>query len=410
MNKNLFISLLAFLTILFNITASANESSKDFGYSKSIQITGESKYKSLFLDKDIYKNSKSNLDDIRIVDNKNKFVPFYLISGSSESQRVITEYQSKRLLMFKKDNNTYFDFEVVKLQSDTDITVNKLIFSLSKSEYLKDITISGSFDGKKWDDLLSTKIYNVRNVINNTVSLDGIKKYLYYRVAIVDNIENLDVTSLVLQNDSKIINQIDYQKDIKLVYEIKNSDKKTYINIKNPNRLNIKGIDLKIGGVFKRDFGIYQKINKDFESTGQSGQIYNLDFKNISISSTKIELDSPIYNDIQLIIYNNDDMALNISDIGINYLAHKIVFEGKVGKEYKILFGNPSGEKPKYDIEEFKNNIEDEVQDELQFGQLQKHESLSQRSQKDYTIVFNIVIVLVAVLLVGFIGIKLKTK
>lgn len=54
-------------------------------YSKPVELQGNGKYHTLFLDEDVYRGAKEDLGDLRVIDDKGLFVPFYIDSGCAKA-------------------------------------------------------------------------------------------------------------------------------------------------------------------------------------------------------------------------------------------------------------------------------------------------------------------------------------
>lgn len=74
-----FMMFLTFLLIFFiNIKCFASEDINNWKFYKEINYTNNSRYKSFFINEQIYKNSKEDLSDIRIINDKNEFMNFII--------------------------------------------------------------------------------------------------------------------------------------------------------------------------------------------------------------------------------------------------------------------------------------------------------------------------------------------
>src|SRR4030042_1067568 len=110
---------IVFLFLMFlGFKLISQDATSGWFYSKNIQITGNNKYKYFFIDKDIYKYSNEDLSDIRIVDEMNNFMPYYINVGFKEEKEEDILYSSKLIkksFEMIKDTpitNTIFDYQI----------------------------------------------------------------------------------------------------------------------------------------------------------------------------------------------------------------------------------------------------------------------------------------------------------
>lgn len=413
-----FITWIIVVLCLFNITTSfcfANGPLSDWKYYKSIIFQENDKYKAVYLDNEVYKHASSNLSDIRVVDNNNGFVSYYIQDGYSFEAKAETIYDTHQIGKHKEKNDTIYDFKVLPIfGAQRDIVGNSLIFTISE-EFLQKIVVYGSYDNISWDYLIEDKIYTIENMPRLNVPLNGNYKYKYYRVKILNDIDNIQLDALKLKYSDTASFQSSYSTKLQMNYEIKNEKKSTLITLKNPDRLKIKTIHLNIDGNFNRVYEVYTKTGDIFTYAGISGNLYNLKFKDLSAVNTDINFGThPISSEfIQVKIINLDDSPTNIKGLDTEYYVDKIVFESKPNTSYRLFFANSLAEKPIYDIESFKNHIELENQETCTLSKISLNPNAATDKSKagnipDLTNIFNIVIVIVSLGLIVLLVVKLK--
>lgn len=88
----------------------------------------------------------------------------------------------------------------------------------------------------------------------------------------------------------------------------------------------------------------------------------------------------------------------------------KIVFKGDGTNSYKILFGNIDAHRPSYDIEAYKDHIENEDQELCTLLNIVKRDINEKKTDKEinYNLILNITIVVISILLVLIIIKKIK--
>ncbi len=386
-------------------------------YYKSINLQGNNKYKAVYLDNQVYKHALSSLSDIRIVDNNNDFVSYYIKHGYSHTTQTDFTYDTQQIRRYKEKNDTIYDFKVLPQYGEQkDIIGSSLQFNISE-EFLKETAVYGSHDGITWHSITRNKIYIVEKVQKLGIPLNGDYRYKFYRVRILNDIENIQLLDVKLKYNAVSNLYSNYTKTEGIDHSIKNEGKNTSVYLNNSDRLKIKTIRLSIDGHFNRRYEIYVKSGDTFTNTGISGNIYSLKFKDLSAANTDIDFGfSPISSElIQVKIINLDDRPLEIKGIETQCYIDKLVFEAKPDISYRLFFANTSAEKPSYDMESYREHIELENQDICTLSEARSNPSAdSDRPQTDtipdMTNIFNALIVVLSLGLIALVVTKLRLK
>jgi hypothetical protein len=403
--------LVGFITV--SITAADSNGIKDWKYSKKIIVQGNSKYKELTLDSEVYRHSGQNLEDLRIVDSKGGFVPYYLKNGYSDIVSESRMYDSEIIREFNKDNNTFIDFKIRPQKENTDILGTRLSFSAGDARYLKTVEISGSYDGVEWNPISKETIYSVDNVKKDEVDLGGVKRFTFYRVMIPNNLEKLSIKGLKVKYDSAVVNSGKFEGVTGLKYELYNTARESVLAVYNPDRLRIRKLDLNVDGNFKRNFSVDIKKAYTFVTVLGNAEIYRMKFNDINIAKTGIEFSGKQVDseEILVTILNQDDKPLDIKGIDAVYSLDKIVFEAEENETYSLIFGNTEAMKPSYDIEKFREHVESEKKYECSLAsmvEVVKEDEGKKQEPKDLSWMLNIVIALVALAIIFILVGKLK--
>lgn len=371
--------LVAIIISFCNVSLAASNSNNTLDkwqYSKDILITGENLYKSVVLDEEVYRYANDDLSDIRIVDDNNDFVPYYIRNSLSYKALQKKTYSSKLVVILKSNTDkSAFDFKITANGSPPNILIDTLSFTLSSNEYIKNIDIYGGYDGKQWSLIMSDTIFQISGSSKNFVIFNKATDFNYYKVKIKNNDDNTKVKDM--QASCSFFSQFkeSITKTSNLEFNEATKDQNTYIDILNSNRLKIFSIDLNIDGIFNRKYEVYTKSGKSVSSFGVKGSICNFSSSDISVNATTINLiDKPIYSDcIEILVSNLDDPPLNIKNIRVVYYLDEIVFEYSNRPKYKLYFGNLNCDKPTYDIVSYQNFIDQEKRDRTQIGSLVHH-------------------------------------
>lgn len=403
-------SIVAMLVWGLSINVFAAENLAGWNYSAPIYIEGNHKYKSFFLTEEIYEHVSPSLTDIRIVDGQGEYVPFYIQSGSSTFRQTEITYRSEVMQNFKKNNDSYIDFAIIPLKNNADIAGNSLIFALPAGNFLKHIEIYGGNDGEQWEYIRKDYVFREESREKNEVPLGSRKKYSYYRVVILDNPENITLNKMNLSNHYTDSQWTSFVKTAQADFTVKTDKNDSIITIANRQKLAIKQITLDVEANFQRSYRLYGDNQNGVLL--KSGEIYNLQLQNVTISGTKIDLSShPIaMPTIAIKIDNKDDRPLVIKTVTIEYYVDKVIFPDMGNTSYQLYFGNDKSTKPQYEIELQKVYIEKEQQDVCRLGDIQVKQQELPPESIPMKVIFNGAIAAVSVLLVVLLIARLNGK
>lgn len=412
MQKNK-IFLLIIIFSFVNLSLFSDTSLDEWAYSKSITITEESNYKYFFLNKEVYQYADSTLNDIRIVDKNNEYVPYYFSIESREENMEELEFLSALINTYHDDeNNSFFDFHFLPILEE-DVKGKKIIFEIYESDYSKQIVIYGREEKTDWTYITQDTVYNIDGIRKNEIEFNNLQYYELYRIKIIENNNEISIRdcTLIFNELQQFYHQ--FLKTVALDFNINTEDNFTLIEINNPHHLRLRNLDLYINENFDRTYEVFKETEEEHIKI-QSGRMFYMQFKDINIIDTEIDFGrNPLsYEKFVVQINNQDNRPLNIERINAEYFIDKIVFEDIGTGPYTLYFGNESALKPEYDIVNFKSYIDNEKQLEVTLGStvLLKAGEKAAEEAFDYKFIFNILIITVTVILLVFLAFVLKKK
>jgi len=398
------------------IVAAEQEQVPEWRFSKGIELQGSGPYHALFLDEEVYAGADEDLRDLRIVNQKGQYVPYYMDSGYEQAKEQTKSYSSSLIRTATKDGNTLLDYKVTPVADNVDIQGNLLSVELPGESFLKHIKVYGSYDGSQWEFVDQSDLYRTDQMVKDRIDLGSEYKYEYYRLSVLNNKEKLAFPSLQLIHNTRELEWLVHTKRGKPSFEVKQKDKFTQIILNNENRLQITELQLfSERSNYTRSFEVYDDQGVRIETVGGQ-EIYQLDFKDVQIKNHMITAVEPIRSPfITIEINNRDDLPLDIAGFGIAYIVDKLVFEDTGELPYKLLYGNSLSTKPQYDIVNFKSHIE---QEDVALGKLsiQVKSRVTTPTKEDQVwwlqqkVWFNGIIILVSILLIGLLVKKMKSK
>lgn len=375
------IILFLFLLTVFQIFSSQ--------YFKTIKISGKSTYKQFFITEDIYENSKNNLEDIRIINNNGKEIPYVIETEKEQDkyrEKVVARAKITEILT-KKDKMEF----IVKFDSDSslkDVIGNKLEMIPTRNFYTE-YTLFGSNNSIDWEWITSGEIYKTPEKSNLTMEFFK-KRYEYYKVATPLDKGNIFDEAILKLSDNET-GKLEIVKT-KLDYKLEQREKSTILKIKS-KFLPLKNIVLDVDDEFKRNYSVRDEDNLYLE-----GVISKVGEK----SNLEINLENvPKSSEITVEIRNGDNLPLKIKSVTGNYVPDRVVFKAVEGENYKVTFGNENLKKPEYDLGEFVDLITE--RDTVTTGKITKIEDKGNLNlEKNYMVYYNIFIGIIVLILIIF--------
>jgi len=364
----------------------------------SIILGGENRYKALRLTPQIYNIANSDLSDLRIIDGSGEYVPYFINTGYQRNYSSKEAYPLALINSYLKDDNFYFDYTLAQPR-ESDIMATSLEFSTGHTNFAKEIQVYGSYDNINWEFVQRDSLYAVDNKAKLAIYFAQPQKYTHYRLRLGNNLEQITFQTANLIYSIETREETYYIESLTPVFSVKSSDRKTEIIIEGIKNLRLCDLTIDSDSMFMRMLSTPSRESKE---------LYNLSLNGTSYSDLTIPLhwSIPRGDTYTLTIADGDDRPIKISNITVRYYADEIVFEGVADGIYILEFGGrPGAAAPVYDINRYKNEILAGAIDRVALGTLIISEEAPVR---DYRFIFNIVIIVVALLLGGVIIFKLK--
>jgi hypothetical protein len=153
-------------------------------------------------------------------------------------------------------------------------------------------------------------------------------------------------------------------------------------------------------------------FKRDVYVNGYAHTLYNLTFgsgnyRDLTVPMNEYRCPS---DQLEISIDNGDDAPIAIDAVSVSYTAYDAVFQN-TNAPVTLYFGNDAiSEPPRYDITSYKEHILAEGYGISDIGNITERsgESARTRNAFDYTMLFNIMIVVVAVLLAVLLIVRLR--
>lgn len=367
MKKFRYSSIVILATVLLSTMNTFADNHNQWKYSKEVYYENQEEVKAIYLDEDIYRYAKEDLSDLRLINEKDQFIPYYIYNRFLSTNKVeYTEYTSEEVLSFMKKNDRYFDYQINPIKENMDVIGNKLKFDVFKDTFFKEVQIFGSYDNKSWENIKSDIIYRVNGVEKTAVSLDSTYKYFYYRIVSINDTTGIPINnmSLIYDDNEAIYEEYKGFKVIDHEIEVNKERNETIVKIHNTDKLRINNMKIISKDDFNRSYMLYI-VNEEGERIQQvtNGEIYRLNLEQFKAEDTNIQI-GEITGDfiaseyLQIVIKDRDDYPINIEGVEISYYLDKVIFKTNDAGGIRILFGNEEALKPHYDISTYMEELE----------------------------------------------------
>ncbi|MCL2047952.1 MAG: hypothetical protein FWG87_04415 [Defluviitaleaceae bacterium] len=369
----------------------------------TIENSGQNRYKAVRLTPEVYNNANSTLSDLRITDSAGEYVPYFIRTGGSAEYETLTQTHPMTLVdSYTRDNNFYFDYKVSEIPTH-DIVATSIAFSTRNTGFAKHIEIFGSYDGIHWQLVQSDSLYKIDDKAKLTIEFQTTQKYTHYRFKLGNNLERISFDSVTLLHSFVTQERIYFVDSISPEFSVEEKDGVTHIAVHGLKNLRLVDITINTNSMFKRF------VNT---SLGFGKELHSLTFGDTTYTDTTIPLNrqAPRNDSFTLTINNGDDSPISIDELVVSYYVDELVFEGRQGGEYTLHFGAGTANAPMYDIVRYKDAILREEIDTLRLVELSFAEAAETAPPRDYTLVFNIAVVGVAVVLGVVILLGLRGK
>jgi Protein of unknown function (DUF3999) len=340
-----------------------------FGQSSSYSFKRELKgisedWHSIELPLDIYEKVSHDLSDIRIfgADLKgNEFEAAYILE--TKFDEITTEEVDFKVINSSSQAGGYF----YTLQLYSDEIINEMSLDFAEDNYDWNIRLEGSQDQKEWfmiqNDYRILSIQNSRmNYGYNRMKFND-SKFKYYRIFVPAKTDPRFISARISHkvvvegksNDYKIVSQ---------TVEEDKEKKETTITLKLDKFVPVHKIKIEADD----DFDYYRPIRilcPSDSSKSEKGYIVNYYEPSNGIFSSfeenEFEVSNVTTKELKIIISNNDNQPLNISNISVSGYVKQLVARFTEPADYSLTYGNKSAHGAVYDLEHFSESIPEEL-------------------------------------------------
>jgi hypothetical protein len=347
-----------FLGGSFSYPALADFNLKDWKYYKEISFskaTSQVKgYGKVRLDGEVFNGSWPGLEDLRVIEGREREVPYKILVSREEEKRVSLSPE-----IFNLSNSPSSTLFYLDLGEKKDLS-NELSIEVAEKNFKREVMIEGSDDLKNWL-VLKKGAYIVDFTSHdftarNTRFSFNESAYRYLRVTIFNYGEKpLTVTgaqvSRLLKKEAQRVELSSRLKARKENPRLKATE--IYLD------LGYKNLPADLIKVFTFDSNFYRQVEVSgsnsfpFPKWTPLGKDYLFAYSTRQFKAEKREISfsEGQYRYLKLTIFNFDDQPLRITGVRVLGRPRELVFEFDKNKSYFLYYGSRETRKPLYDLE-----------------------------------------------------------
>lgn len=390
-----------FFAGLFSIMSVASAQS-NFKYAASIHKVDSSGFYKIGLQPQFIAKSNADLSDIRLIDQKGRFVPYVTADNlpQPENEKFIVFPQV--FVALKNDTGTSFIIE-----SKEKLPVNMLWIKLKNAAVKRTINLYGSDNLKRWfaireDIPLEQAGPNNDGAYQQSLSFPA-SNYHYFKLLVNDkNKAPLNFLEAGIYAGQSVANLYFTIPAVQIT--TRNLKKTTIVTLKlNDNYLvNELNFEITAPKYYKRNVAIYQ-IDKQNRSLVSDAEL-------TSGKSSALLFTSKT-NTLELEIDNGDNLPLALKNIEVLQADQFIVSYLEAGQVYKLLTGDLKAIPPEYDLKFFTDSVRKHIL-EISHDKVEKNERYhigTLAVKREYTLEIWAAII-VALLLLSILTLKMAKE
>lgn len=300
-----------------------------------------------------------DMSDIRLLDAKQQQVPYIIVLESlSKAGSDFVEYP---LLKQHIQPGHYSELIIENRQKEK---LSNFSLCITNSDVEKSCDISGSDDKKQWYALSEKQVLSSLYDVGYTQVYKSIYfppvNYRYFRIVINDsNSAPLKINRAGNFKGSLVAGKLLDVAAAKTTVTQDAKNKTTRINVIFDNRQLVDRIDFTIAApnYYKRPARVLVKRQQVLK---HKTEVYEEELASFEINSAAaLWFDMPAIKEKEFVIEinNQDNPALQVSQIKFKQLAAYLVSDLKAGEKYVLMLGNSALKAPRYDLNYFMDKI-----------------------------------------------------
>lgn len=288
--------------------------------------------------------------DLRVVSDRKEEIPYQIVSKKPGVVEEEVACQMRNLSTTDK-GDTWVELTLDQVGKG----VNALQIMTSTTNYMRQVQVFGSQDGKTWNLILKDGVVfdmiRGERVQNSRITLPE-SSFPHLAIKIINNsAEPLTIREVKALQHSKLWGQSYSISGSLSSIEINGSRKESSVVVQMER---VFPIDRLILNTEERNFQRFVTVQvrgKNSEWTAVAGgTLFSFDSPTMHSSQLEIELPEIAAKEFRLIFKNFDSPPLSLTSIAGSGYTKLLVFKRYPGRRLYLFWGNPSAEKPHYDL------------------------------------------------------------
>jgi len=301
---------------------------------------------------------KTDLSDLRIVDEKKQPVPFIIDIPAGRKVIDPVLYDQKIITKENKETKT-----ILVIENEGEKEISDFVIELKSAAAERTASLSGSDDNANWFAILDSLLLHKSSEYNNASHSQRINfptgNYKFFRL-IINNGKKAPLN--ILNARSHDINSPYDTPEFNFVnptpsFSATDSSGYSLIKIVNDRPYHIGTFKLAISGpwLFKRQAKLFTEIKSGLQQTWNSQSHATITLSSDEFSGYPITfLKSTVF---YLLIENGDNPPLKIDSISTELVKRCVIAQLENGRTYSLLLDNPEATAPDYDLQHFRDRI-----------------------------------------------------
>lgn len=331
--------------------------SQDYQWQCKVDSITQSSFYRIDLPPKIISKLNSSYADVRIMDEEEKEVPFFMERESFlVEKRVFKEYE----VVEKKQLRNGATVLIVRNEKKNKI--NNIRLQIKNFDVNKHLELAGSDDNKNWFTIKEDYLFNSANGSNKTSEIKILNfpysNYEYYRVVIFDVFTlPINIVRVGYYDTYKEEGKFKRLDQPTLTRKENTSTNQTFIKVSFKETPYLDKISLNID----KPKYYYREARLCLEYVDKKGDKYYSTIKDVTLSSDNendIYVSDFSHKEFYLIIDNEDNPSLGEIELEAFQLGRYLTTYLESDQQHRLVFGNKEAiHFPNYDISRFKGEI-----------------------------------------------------
>ncbi|MBF8456101.1 hypothetical protein IV494_02810 [Kaistella sp. G5-32] len=327
---------------------------------------------------------QNNWDYFRILDSKKNEVPYVLNPNLSSNKKSVVE----NLKIVAVNTLPNISTSVI-ISNENAVKIDQLNLTIANTNVEKIYSISGSNDQNQWYGLVYNESLNDLESATNTEVLKNFRfplnNYKFLKFEFVDK-KSLPIQVLAASLKSDQATQevpLIQLKNFKQTVSQNKTDKTTRIDITFDSKQVINGLKFTISApqFYLRDAAILVNRTHVVKRETKNYLESLVDFQLNSKAQNQFKFGEIFEKNLSIIIQNEDNLPLQISDIQFFQEPVLLISELKAGEKYNIVIDSTLL-RPKYDLSNFEENVQSQLQ-QTEISNLSKVTAINQNKNEN---------------------------